>query len=83
MRRSNLIPFLRCPKCRGTQLSRIVYGLPGPAGMDAARRGDVVVGGCITTPEGPTRQCRRCGHKFLPLSREEHMGRPAHERFVE
>jgi len=56
-------PRMRRPldhDCRESAV-RIVYGLPGPDVVDAADRGEVVLGGCM--PDGFAWQCRSCGRR--------------------
>jgi hypothetical protein len=45
----------------------IVYGLPAPETMDAARRGEVVIGGCIVGGDEPELACPRC-QEPLPIA---------------
>jgi hypothetical protein len=51
-----------CPQCGSMGLIRIVYGLPGPELVDAAKRGEVILGGCQVAHEN--RVCRSCGARF-------------------
>lgn len=37
---------LRCSRCGAVRSRRVVYGYPGPDLIEAARRGEVVLGGC-------------------------------------
>jgi hypothetical protein len=32
--------------------------------MDAARKGEIVVGGCIVGDRNPQKQCKACGEEF-------------------
>jgi hypothetical protein len=50
-----------CGKCGGKGV-RIVYGLPGPALVDAAERGELALGGCVIGDDDPNLQCRACGN---------------------
>jgi hypothetical protein len=45
-----------CPRC-GRKLVPIVYGYPPP--VEAARRHEVVVGGCLLTENSPRSACPR------------------------
>ena len=49
-----------CPRC-GESTRPIVYGLPGPDLIDASRRGEVAIGGCIVHEDAPTWSCPTCG----------------------
>jgi hypothetical protein len=47
----------------------IIYGLPDVELGMAAKRGEVVLGGCISGDESPDYECRSC-HSPLPWARE-------------
>ena len=59
-----------CPLCGYSDLAPIVYGLPGQGLRNKARRGEVVLGGCVTfedkagNPTDAEWKCRVCGLKF-------------------
>ena len=57
-----------CPECGSLEVVPIIYGYPGPevmdAVMDAARKGEIVVGGCVVGDRNPQKQCKACGRKF-------------------
>lgn len=40
---------------------RILYGLPRPEDEERARRGEVVLGGCLVGPNDPRYACPECG----------------------
>jgi hypothetical protein len=50
-----------CPYCDSTDTVPIVYGLPGRELEQAARRGELVLGGCLVSFDAPDRACRSCG----------------------
>jgi hypothetical protein len=51
----------RCPKCGGGMV-QVIYGMPDTELMEAAERGEVVLGGCsLPVPGEPLRSCP-CGH---------------------
>lgn len=54
-----------CPRCGGTSIVEIVYGLPGNDLMTRAMAGKVVLGGCCISEESPTHACRSCEHEWL------------------
>jgi len=55
-----------CPSCGSAHVLPIRYGMPTAETEAAARRGEVVLGGCmIGRPGGdPTWSCRACGQEF-------------------
>lgn len=55
---------LPCPRCGAQNTVPIVYGYPAPATEEAARRGEIVLGGCIIGPEAPVWACPACGHEW-------------------
>lgn len=50
-----------CPQCGCTKVIPVVFGLPGDALMERARRGEVALGGCMRL-EGVLGACTECGH---------------------
>jgi len=60
-----------CPKCGSERTVPIVYGLPGPELQEAARRGEVLLGGCIVRPGQPTMACLHCKHGWRPETYEQ------------
>ena len=48
-----------CPTCGGRTI-RIVYGLPSFETAQAARHGEVHIGGCCVLTDSPRRWCPRC-----------------------
>ena len=61
-------PTTRCPKC-GTAGVPLVFGFPQPETMEAANRGELVLGGCCVTPEVFELACPSCGCQFGPRKR--------------
>jgi hypothetical protein len=53
----------RCPECGEDTLRPIAYGLPSLELMEAAGRGEVVLGGCVITPHAPAWACTRCRYQ--------------------
>jgi len=49
----------RCPHCAGEQLP-VAYGYPPPWVVEAADRGEVVLGGCTWDPGDPAYACPHC-----------------------
>lgn len=50
----------RCRRCDG-EVVPIAYGFPGAGMWEAAERGEIVLGGCMTSRGQATSRCRRCG----------------------
>lgn len=53
-----------CPQCQATVSVPIEYGYPGPDMIQQAAAGLIKLGGCVTSSQSPTRQCRVCGHAW-------------------
>jgi len=54
-----------CPKCGGTNIAEIFYGMPREIDMDAIERGDVVYAGCCVYLGKSCRwKCNACGDRF-------------------
>ena len=49
-----------CPAC-GEPMIPIRYGYPDDTLIDAAARGEAVIGGCIIEPGQPHWSCPECG----------------------
>ncbi len=49
------------PRCCDVPMIRIVYGFPGGELVEAAKRGEVELGGCVVSGDRPLFRCRRCG----------------------
>jgi hypothetical protein len=55
-----------CPKCGSQRVMPVMYGYPSVEGMEAARRGEVVLGGCVVYDLAPRWACAECHHQFPP-----------------
>jgi len=52
----------RCPACsRAIRPIPIVFGYPMPEVMEAAERGELILGGCLVDGNEPTARCPECG----------------------
>jgi hypothetical protein len=51
-----------CPQCGSADVAPILYGLPGPDAMDAAKAGSLILGGC--EPHESSHGCRSCGARW-------------------
>lgn len=49
-----------CPDCRGKNIQRILYGLPGPSMLDLVKRGEAVLGGCFVQAWSDDWRCAEC-----------------------
>lgn len=57
---------VHCPACHRTVLPvPILWGYPTPDGMEAAERGDVVLGGCLVGDLDPTHVCPTCAARLM------------------
>jgi hypothetical protein len=59
-----LPPGATCPRCGAGDLRPILYGLPTPQAFDAAARGQLVLGGCVVSDDGPTVACVHGGTRY-------------------
>jgi len=59
---------IRCPRCKARAGIAIFRGYPAPDSMDdlleASRKGEVYLGGCLVSGDGPDWHCRACGHEW-------------------
>ncbi len=62
-----------CPRCGAHETVPIVYGHPSAEAFEAAERDEIVLGGCVVTPDLPIWLCRACDHRWGRLGdgREE------------
>lgn len=49
-----------CDICGKTPARRVVYGYPSEELIKRARRGEVILGGCLIGGEDPQWLCRQC-----------------------
>ena len=54
-------PARPCPRCGSPDAICIAYGFSGPELWEAAERGEIRLGGCMTGPESPDFECLGCG----------------------
>lgn len=52
-----------CPQCGGTVVN-IIYGEATKEMMEAAERGEIMLGGCIVHEEAADWQCNKCGQHY-------------------
>lgn len=55
-----------CPKCGGTDLAIILYGLPSDELQNSQKVKDkkIVLGGCVVNRENPKLECNDCGWRY-------------------
>lgn len=54
----------RCPGCGSPRVRTIVYGYPEPELMNAAERGEEILGGCVLGDADPGMACLDCGERW-------------------
>jgi hypothetical protein len=62
-----------CPRCGAADVRPILYGFPSSEAIDAADRGELVLGGCVVSEDDPDIACRACGLRFV--GRRRHRSR--------
>lgn len=50
----------KCPRCGSERIVEIIYGLPTSEAGEAAGRGELIIGGCMTGPGAPRWGCGAC-----------------------
>jgi hypothetical protein len=50
-----------CPEGGQHDPIRIAYGYPSGEMVQAASRGEIIIGGCLMWRSSPTSRCRKCG----------------------
>lgn len=71
----------KCPHCGSKAAVQIVYGLPGPELFERAKRGEVILAGCIVGTNDPTWGCLECGSEWGQSGKPEPSA--IRERFAE
>lgn len=51
---------MHCPNCNSDKVVCVVYGYPSSELMEAAMKGEVVLGGCIVADDNPSHKCLNC-----------------------
>ena len=57
----------RCPNCGG-ELRKIVWGMPDITTLEAARRGEVYIGGCTLFESAAQYHCMQCDDEYRWIS---------------
>ena len=53
-----------CPSCGSSNYIPIVYGKPSSEALKKARRGEIVLGGCLVGPNRNLYRCKDCGRNY-------------------
>jgi len=53
-----------CPVCHSGDVRPILYGYPSAEAVEAAARGELLIGGSSSDANNPRWSCRSCGHRF-------------------
>ena len=67
----------QCPACGSLKVAPIVYGLPSEELEEEAKRGNVVLGGCLVDEHNPEWACQTCDHSWR---RKEDENNPSDSR---
>ena len=56
-----------CPKCGGTDIAIIFWGLPDGSEFlkEGVKRKKIVFGGCIVSKNDPELECNDCGWRYF------------------
>ena len=60
-----------CPRCGAAAPLPIAYGEPTAETFEAAKRGELALGGCVVTENDPAWWCRACEHEYGKTKRGE------------
>lgn len=57
---------MKCPACGEANTARIMYGLPSfdQELGESLSTGEVVLGGCVLSPDNPKWHCNLCHHEW-------------------
>ncbi len=50
----------RCPRCGSSAIVPIVYGMPSQQLFRRSQRREVLLGGCVLSPDQPSHGCADC-----------------------
>ena len=65
---STLCKGSTCPACKKAKLAPLIFGLPGMDLMAQEGRGEIVLGGCVSSEFPPELQCLGCSAQFYRQS---------------
>ncbi len=69
-----------CPKCGGSEVQRIIYGVPTKESWQLIERGEACLGGCFVTPWLPSWRCGSCWHEWFVA---DDPGKQEFERYLQ
>ncbi len=55
---------INCPSCGSPKVVRILYGMPSSKGFIEAKAGNLILGGCVVSGNGPAWGCIDCKTKI-------------------
>jgi len=55
-----------CPECGSARTIPVVYGKPSDELVERWRKGEIQLGGCCRSEDGPTLHCPDCGYCWRP-----------------
>jgi hypothetical protein len=58
------VKVVSCPRCRSPKFVPYVFGYPSEEGIAAAKRGEIVFGGCSLDMDGPRWYCPVCRQRW-------------------
>ena len=61
----NKVPV--CPECNSENVIPIVYGYPDYTAERKAKKGEILLGGCVIGINDPEWYCKECENKFWDL----------------
>ncbi|MCY3414979.1 MAG: hypothetical protein INQ03_25235 [Candidatus Heimdallarchaeota archaeon] len=54
-----------CPKCKSEEYTPIMYGYPAKESIEAAEKGELILGGCELPKKLTNASCKACGHRYM------------------
>lgn len=53
-----------CPRCKSNRVVYILYGEPSSQGCELEKKGELVLGGCISDKNSPINYCKNCKNEW-------------------
>ena len=54
----------KCPKCGSSEVIPIHYGKPNDEGLQRAKRGEIILGGCRVNENPKRHACKKCNNRW-------------------
>src|SRR5688500_16953006 len=70
-----------CPICESRGVVRIAYGLPSREMIESAKKGEIVLGGCVVSGNDPQWRCTACRHEWPGRADARSARKSANERW--